>query len=113
FGGSTADAVYGSSNGRIRLKLSDLGAAGGLVALGQAFNVQSSKQTATGYERVGNVDGRMTAEKFDTSDKSGSYSTLIGNRVMVEAEGNAPSIDALKGAVATIDLAKLDTLVKG
>jgi hypothetical protein len=89
-----------------------MGAMGGLAAMGGALNIQSSKQTATGYEKVGNVDGRMTTEKYDSGTKSGSYSTIVGDRVMVEAEGNAPSADAFKAAVASIDLARVEGLAK-
>jgi Yip1 domain len=111
-GGSNAEARYGVGENEIRLTVTDLGAMGGLAALGSAFNVQSSKQTATSYEKVGKVDGRMTTEKYDNTDKRGEYGTLVADRIMVQAEGNAPSIDAFKAAVAAIDLAKVEALAK-
>lgn len=112
-GGSNAEARYGSGDSQITLKITDMGGAmGGLAALGGALNLQSSKQDGTRYEKVGKVDGRMTTEKFDTATKSGTYNTIVGDRVMVEAEGNAPSIDALKAAVTSIDLGKLAGLAK-
>jgi hypothetical protein len=111
-GGSNVEARYGSGENEIRLSITDLGAMGGLAALGSAFNVQSSKQTETSYEKVGKVDGRMTTEKYDSTDKRGEYGTLVGDRIMVQAEGNAPSIDALKAAVAAVDLAKVEALAK-
>jgi hypothetical protein len=110
FGGSNAEARYGSGDTEIKLSVTDMGAMGGLAALGGAFNVQSSKQTGTEYERVGKIDGRMTTEKFNSERKSGSYGTLVGDRVMVQAEGKAASIDVLKAAVASIDLAKVERL---
>ena len=85
---------------------------GGLAAMGSAFNVQSSKQTETGYERMGKVEGRMTTEKYDNTDKRGSYGTLVADRIMVEAEGRAASAEAFKAAVATVDLSKIETLAK-
>jgi Yip1 domain len=111
-GGSNVEARYGAGDNEIRLTVTDLGAMGGLAALGSAFNVQSSKETATSYEKVGKVDGRMTTEKYDSTDKRGEYGTLVGDRIMVQAEGNAPSIDALKAAVAAVDLAKVEGLAK-
>lgn len=111
-GGSTAEARYGSGENEIRLTLTDMGAIGGLAALGGALNVQSSKQDATSYEKIGKVDGRMTTEKYDSADKSGTYSVMVGDRVMVEAAGNAPSIDAFKAAVASVDAGKIESLVK-
>jgi len=111
-GGSNAEARYGSGDGAIKLSVTDMGAMGGLAALGGAFNVQSSKQEGTRYEKVGKVDGRMTTEKFDSADKRGSYGTIVGDRVMVRAEGHANSIDVLKAAVAGVDLAKVEGLAK-
>jgi len=111
-GGSTAEAKYGSGDAEVRLSVTDMGALGAIAAMGSAFNVQSSKQTSTGYERTGKVDGRMTNEEFDTSDKHGSYGTLVADRVMVKAEGHAPSIDALKAAVVAVDLARVEALAK-
>ena len=111
-GGSNAEARYGSGDSEIKLSVTDMGAMGGLAALGGALNIQSSKQEGTAYEKVGKVDGRMTTEKFDSADKRGSYGTIIGDRVMVQAEGHAASIDVLKAAVAGIDLAKVEGLAK-
>lgn len=111
-GGSQAEARYGSGDNQITLTITDMGVIGGLAALGSAFNVQSSKQDGTSYEKVGKVDGRMTTEKFDSADKRGEYSTIFGDRIMVQAEGNAASVDVLKGAVAAVDLGKVETLAK-
>ncbi len=110
--GSNAEARYGEGDSEITLQITDMGAMGGLAALGGALNVQSSKQDGTSYERIGKVDGRMTTEKFDSAAKRGSYSTIVGDRIMVQAEGRAPSIDALKGAVAAIDLGRVEALAK-
>lgn len=111
-GGSNAEARYGAGDNEIKLTITDMGAMGGLAALGGALNVQSSKQDGTRYEKMGKVDGRITTEKFDTATKSGTYSTIVSDRVMVEAEGNAPSIDVLKAAVTAVDLGKIVGLVK-
>ena len=111
-GGSNAEARYGSGDSEIKLSVTDMGAMGGIAALGSAFNVQSSKQEGTAYEKVGKVDGRMTTENFDSADKRGSYGTIVGDRVMVQAEGHAASIDVLKAAVAGIDLARIEGLAK-
>lgn len=112
-GGSSAEARYGTGDSNMTLKITDLAAAGGLAALGSALNVQSTRQTESGYEKTGTVDGRMTSEKWDNTSKSGSYGVLVANRFMVEAEGsNIGGIDSLKSAVASIDLGKLEGAVK-
>ncbi len=111
-GGSSAEAHYTGGNTDIKLTVTDMGAIGGLAALGGALNVQSSKQDATSYEKIGKVDGRMTTEKYDSADKRGEYMTIFGDRIMVQAEGTAPSIDVLKSAVAAVDLGKVEGLAK-
>jgi Yip1 domain len=111
-GGSTAEARYGTGDAVITLTVTDMGVMGGLAALGGALNVQSSKQDATSYEKIGKVDGRMTTEKFDSADKHGEYMTIFGDRIMVQAEGTAPSIDVFKAAVAAVDPGKVEALAK-
>ena len=112
FNGSNVEARYGSGDNEIKLTVTDMGVVGGLAALGGALNVQSSKQDATSYEKVGKVDGRMTTEKYDSASKHGEYMTIVGDRIMVQAEGNAASIDAFKAAVAAVDLGKVEALAK-
>lgn len=111
-GGAQAEARYGSGDNVITLTVTDLGAMGGLAAMGSALNIQSSKQDGTSYEKMGKVDGRMTTEKYDSADKRGEYGTLVGDRIMVQAEGTAPSIDTFKSAVAAVDLGKVEALAK-
>ncbi|MES2288385.1 MAG: Yip1 family protein [Pseudomonadota bacterium] len=111
-GGSNAEAHYGSGDNTIKLSVTDMGAMGGLAALGGALNIESSKQNGTSYEKIGKVDGRMTTEKYDSATKSGTYSTIVADRVMVEADGTVPSIDVLKAAVTAVDLGKVAALAK-
>ena len=112
FSGSNVEAHYGSGDNEITLTVTDMGVVGGLAALGGALNIQSSKQDATSYEKIGKVDGRMTTEKYDSASKHGEYSTIVGDRIMVQAEGNAASIDAFKSAVAAVDIGKVEALAK-
>jgi Yip1 domain len=111
-GGSQAEARYGTGDSVITLKITDMGAMGAFAAMGSALNVQSSKQDGTSYEKIGKVDGRMTTEKYDSDDKRGEYMTIVGDRIMVQAEGTAPSIDDFKAAVAAVDLRKVEGLAK-
>ena len=110
-GGSVAEARYENGAQKVELRVSDIAAVGALAAMGSAFNAQSSTQTETGYEKVGNVDGRMTTEKWDNGSKEGSYSVLVANRFMVEASGNASSIDELRAAVNAVGVDRLESLI--
>ncbi len=112
FSGSNVQAEYSKSGAHMTLSVTDIGAAGGFAALAGAFGVESSKETATGYEKIGKVDGRMTAEEWDRQSKNGKYGVLIANRFMVQAEGNGGDVDDLKSAVNAVGPDKLEGLVK-
>ncbi len=106
--GSNAQGVYTKGEGRITLEVTDLAAMGALAAMGGALNVQSDRETATGYEKVGKVDGRLTSESFDNQAKSGKYSVVVANRFVVDAEGSGVAIDDLKAAVSSVGMDKLE-----
>ncbi len=109
-GGSNAEGVYTKGDGRITLQVTDLAAMGALAAMGGAINVQSDRETATGYEKVGKVDGRLTTESFDNQAKSGKYSVVVANRFVVDAEGSGVAIDDLKAAVSAVGIGKLESM---
>ncbi len=104
---SEATARFASSDQSFRLKITDTGAMGALAGM---VNVNESKQTATGYEKTMMQDGNMVTEKWDNSSNSGTYSVLVAKRFMVEAEGSAPNIDTLKGAVTSVNIGQLASL---
>ena len=109
---SEAEATYVLGESRLTLKVSDIGAMGGLAALGSAFNVQSNQDDGTTYEKVGQVDGRMTTERYDRAGKSGTYSIVVGQRFVVEAEGQNVSMDQLKQATRTVNVGRLEQMAK-
>jgi hypothetical protein len=111
-GGSSAEGTYTAGSQSFTLKVTDMAAMGALAGLGGAMNIQSNEQTATGYEKTSTVNGQMINEKWQNNDHSGSYSAMVASRFQIEADGSAPSIDVLKGAVAAIDQGKLASLAK-
>ncbi|WP_445191623.1 Yip1 family protein [Sphingomonas sp. Tas61C01] len=111
-GGSNASGTYTMGEDRITVSISDIGAMGAIAALGSAFNVQSNKQTATGYERTATVDNRIVSERWDSNDHQGSYSAVVGSRFTVNAEGSARDPAQFKNAIDAIDLAKLEAMAK-
>lgn len=104
-----AEAVYTKGASRIELNVVDSGALGALA--GMAGGMQSNKTTATGYEKMGQVNGRLTTEEFDRSNNSGKYGVIVG-RFLVEAEGSGVSIPELKAAVEAVPFARLEALAK-
>ena len=112
FNFGNAKAVYAKGDASITLSLTDMGAMGALAALGSAFGANTSEETATSYSKMGQVDGRMTVEEFNRETKSGKYSIIVGDRIMVEAEGAGATIDELKSAVGALDLGGVEALAK-
>jgi hypothetical protein len=112
-GGSDAEATYQNGDTHITLKVADIAAAGGLAALAGAVNVQEDRETATGYEKVQTINGRLTTEKYDNQDKSGEYSVMVASRFLISAEGSGVTMDALKAAVASVGPDKLEALAHG
>lgn len=104
--GSEANGTYTAGDKSFRLKVTDMAAMGAIAGIGGALGVSQTREDAEGYERTGTVDGRMQSEKWRKSG-SGSFSVVVGNRFMVEAEGSAGSIDELKAAVASVNEATL------
>jgi hypothetical protein len=109
---STAQGTYAKGDASLRLTVSDMGAAGAIAGLANAFDVNSSKDNGTSYEKVGRVNGRMTQESYDRQSKHGEYSVLVGERFMIQAEGDGVSIDDLKAAVGSVPAARLEGLAK-
>lgn len=109
-GGTHAEGVYTKGDARISLEVTDIGAAGAMMG---AVRVNSNKQTADGYEKIGQVDGRMTTEEYNRSSNSGKYGVLVASRYMVEADGSRVTIEDLKAAVSAVPLSRLEALAKG
>ena len=108
--GSNATGTYENGDKRFTLRITDMSAVGALAGLGAAMGVSQSKEDADGYERTGVVNGQMQSEKWNKTDHRGSFGHAIANRFMIEAEGDADSIDQLKAAVAAVDPGKLAAL---
>jgi hypothetical protein len=53
----------------------------------------------------------MVTEKWDRSG-DGTYGVLVGNRLMVQAEGKVPSIDTLKQAVNAVGIERVEALAR-
>jgi Yip1 domain len=101
--GSTAEGTYTNGDKSFKLRIIDMAGMGALAGLGAAIGVEQSREDATGYERTQSVDGQMQTESWNNGSSSGKFATTIDSRFMVEAEGDAASIEDLKSAVAQID----------
>lgn len=105
--GSHAEATYTAGDKRFTLKITDAAVVGAMAGLGAAFGVESNSEDADSYERTTTRDGNLVVEKWNRASERGSFMTMVAKRFMIEADGNADSIDELKAAVATIDQGRL------
>lgn len=110
--GASANGAYEKGDARLRLSVTDLGAAGALAGMAGAFNLESSTESEGRYEKVGKVDGRMTSEVYDSAARHGEYSVLVADRFMIAAEGDGVSMADLKAAVAAVGVARLEGLAR-
>ena len=110
FGNATA--VYAKGDASITLSLTDMGPLGALAALGGAFGANASEESGTSYSKIGQVDGRMTMEEFNRETNAGKYAVMVGDRIMVAADGTGTTVDELKSAVGAIDLGKAEALAQ-
>jgi hypothetical protein len=111
-GGSNAEGRYVNGDSSIRLSVTDMAAMGAMATLGGALNVESSRDTATGYERVGKVNGRMTSEEYDRQARSGKYMVMVADRFAIEAEGDQVDMNQLKAAVGAVNPGRLEALAR-
>lgn len=110
--GATAEGRYERDGRHFTLRVVDMAAMGTIAGMGAAMGIEQSREDEIGYERTTTVDGRLVTEAWRTADSAGKFGTVIANRFMVEAEGQADSIDQLKAAVAAIDPNDLDDLAE-
>ncbi|HVJ53601.1 MAG TPA: Yip1 family protein [Aliidongia sp.] len=111
-GASTVTAKYGTGPSAVSLSVTDLGTMGAFAALGSSLGISGNQETATGYTKMGQVDGRTVVEEYDRTARSGDYSVVLVSRFMVRAEGSQIGIDDLKGAVNAVDLPSLEAMAK-
>ncbi len=109
---SKATATY-SDDGqrRLNLEITDTGSLKGLVGFASGWaGVEQDTETDTGYDKTYKSGGQLVHEKWDSRGSFGEYGVVVGDRFSVKVSGNAASIDELKAAVASVNLAGLEAL---
>ena len=109
---ASATGVYTNGERTLTLSISDMGLAGAMASLTGAIGMSSSEKKGTVYRKLSTIDGRMTMEEFDTSSQIGSYGTMIGDRIMVKAEGHGIPAAQLIAAVRAVSAKRVETLAK-
>lgn len=107
--GSTAKATYGDGSGkRVDLQVVDSGGLAGLATMAWA-QVTMDKETDGKIERVYKDGARTVHEEYRKDGSQAEVTVILANGVVVSAEGHGGiDIGAVKGAVAGIDLGRLE-----
>lgn len=99
----------GPNEARIKLSIKDATAISGLAGLANMANSDESEQ-GDSYEKSEIVGGRSVHEKWDAPARHGELSLSVGERFAVDVVGDNVAMEALKSALAHIDLAKLESM---
>ncbi len=106
---SKAEAVYTKGEARIEASIMDSALNQALLApFSMMVAAGYERESDTGYERGGTVNGNATWEKWRSDQHSGELSVLFEKRYLVKLEGNhLDDLEPLKRLAAGIDFSKL------
>ncbi|MEO6967330.1 MAG: zinc ribbon domain-containing protein [Rhodanobacteraceae bacterium] len=99
----------GPNNARINVSIKDAAAMSGLAGLAEMANSNESEQ-GDNYEKNETIGGYSVHEKWDASSKHGELSLIVAKRYGVDVHGDNVDMDALKNALAQVDLGKLESM---
>lgn len=107
---SSAEVDFqGAGNARVNISIKDATAVSGLAGLASMANSDESEQ-GDSYEKNQSIDGRSVHETWDAQGKHGVISLIVAKRFGVDVEGDNVDMDALKSALAQVDVAKLESM---
>ena len=103
---------YADDSGkRVKLEVVDTGGAAGLTGLAAWAMIGSSEsENDQRVERMRREGNRMVREESSKRGGNNSYSVILADRFVVSAEGQGVDLNALRAAVGTIDLGKIESL---
>lgn len=106
---SSASASYTNGSRRVRLSITDLGGASGLMTVAGWANMTMEKEANGHIEKVYKQGARTVREDYQKDGSRGEYTVVLENGVIVEASGDQADIAALKSAAGAVDLGKLES----
>lgn len=105
-----AEATYGEPGGKhVELEIVDTGGAAGLVGLASWMGIQGEREDSNRRESTRKEGSRLVHEEVDKRGGRSKYTVIVAERFVVTAEG-AADLGTLKSAVASLDLAKLESM---
>jgi Ni/Co efflux regulator RcnB len=109
---SRAEARYTKDNSRVELEIVDTALSQLLLApvsmfLGSGY----SERSDDGFKRSAKVGGQPGFEEWNSQDKRGEVTAVVGNRFIVKGTGHqVENIETVRGVVEAVDLGKLAAL---
>lgn len=109
---SRAEARYEDGDRSANVEIMDTGGITGVAGMGLvAWSMATiDREDDEGYERTSTLDGYKSLEKYYKSGNRSELSILIGNRFVINANGDDCSLDELKKLVKAINLKKLEKM---
>jgi Yip1 domain len=108
-GGSTAKAVYGADGKQLELSLVDAGGLGGLMSVATWAGATLDRETDKEVEKIYKQGKRTVRESYAKDGSRSEISVVLENSVMVNANGRGIDMAALRAALSSVDLSKLET----
>lgn len=110
---SSVAASYTKDAQTLELKVQDLGAVPALaMAMGAWANSTVERETATDVERVFKKDGVTVKEEYSKDGSRAEAALMLGNSVMLEVKGQGAGIEAVRAALASLDVKGLAALAR-
>jgi len=109
---SRAEARYTKDNSRVELEIVDTALSQLLLApvsmfLGSGY----SERSDDGFKRSAKVGGQPGFEEWNSQDKRGEVTAVVGNRFIVKGTGHqVENLETVRGVVEAVDLGKLAAL---
>jgi hypothetical protein len=102
---SSVTAEYTRENGRVEVKVQDIGAVPALaMAMGAWAQSTVNRETRDEVERIYQKDGVSFKEEYRKDGSRAEMSLMLANGVMVELTGDNVDMDGLRGALAALDI---------
>lgn len=110
--GALAQATYRKGDREMQLRIVDMAGLGAMAGALGGLGVEHNREDANGYERVRTVGGVIQTEKWDKRTSTGAFGMQVAERFMVQAEGDANSMQELKALVMAVDQSRLADLAR-
>ena len=107
---SSAKGEYAAGDRRVRLSITDTGGLAGLAALAGWANMTVDRETDGQIEKVYKQGNRTVREEYRKDGSHGEVTVILGNGVIVEAQGDKVAAADLKKIVEGVNLDKVEAM---